>query len=311
MAAKAKSPPQKKRVREMPRHRSFRLTRGRIKNPKPMPGFIWLFRQTFSLIRSHKRLFLGITLVHAVLTFVFVQGLGSTFDLAEVKSEIEELFGEQASRATTAVTLFGYLIGSASSQASDIAGAYQMFFMLITSLAVIWAVRQVQASVRVSVKDSFYKGIYPLVPFLLILVVIGLQFIPFLLGNLIYSTVIANGLAVLTIEKIVWLLFFGLLALLSAYMVTSSIFALYIVTLPEMTPMKALRSAREIVLHRRLSVGIRILILPIVLGVLTAIVFIPLIILAAGLVQPLFLLALSFGLVISHIYMYSLYRSLL
>ena len=68
------------------------------------------------------------------------------------------------------------------------------------------------------------------------------------------------------------------LALLSLYMICSSLFALYIVTLPNVTPMKALRSARQLVLHRRFLVLRKILFMPLALLVLGAIIMIPLII---------------------------------
>lgn len=93
-------------------------------------------------------------------------------------------------------------------------------------------------------RDSYYKGMYPLVPFMLVLLVIGLQLIPLVFGNLIYSSVLQNGLAITVIEKVIWLFLFLMLALLSGYMMISSLFSLYIVTLPDMTPLRALRSAR-------------------------------------------------------------------
>ena len=57
-------------------------------------------------------------------------------------------------------------------------------------------------------------------------------------------------------------------------------FALYIVTLPDMTPMKALRSARELVRYRRWTVLRKVLFLPLMLLVVAAIIMVPIIILA-------------------------------
>ena len=88
---------------------------------------------------------------------------------------------------------------------------------------------------------------YPLIPFILVLLVCCLQLLPLIIGSSLYSLVVSNGIAVQPIEKFVWALLFASLALLSLYMITSSLFALYISTLPDMTPMKALRSARELV----------------------------------------------------------------
>src|SRR5690606_28518012 len=118
----------------------------------------------------------------------------------------------------------------------------QMLLLLIASLAIIWALRKTHGDVKVRARDAFYQGMYPLIPFILVLLVIGLQLLPLLLGSSLYSLVTTNGIAVHAIEQTAWLLLFGGLSLLSLYMLSSSLFALYIVTLPNMTPMKALRS---------------------------------------------------------------------
>jgi len=104
---------------------------------------------------------------------------------------------------------------------------------------------------------------------------------------------------------------FALLALLSLYMVSSSVFALYIVTLPDMTPMRALRSARDLVANRRWSVVRKIIIIPIIFLVLAAVIMIPVILfltpIAPWMMFALFMIAIA----IFHSYMYALYRALL
>ena len=301
----------KPRTREVAKHRSFKLSKQKLKQHAPIPGAISLFKQTFLAIWSNKKLFFGIAVINALISFVFLQGLGSSFDINELKTSFEELFGESGNEIGTAAAIFGYLVGSAGSTPGEASGSYQLSLTLVTSLAAIWAVRQVQAGEKPRLRDSFYKGMYPLIPFLLVLFVIALQLIPLLIGNLIYATVTQNSLAASVAEQVLTLLVFISLALLSGYMLVSSLFAMYISTLPDMTPLKALRSARELVLHRRLAVSIRIVALPIVGLVLAAIVFIPLIIVAAPLAQALFILATSFSLVAAHVYMYLLYRSLI
>lgn len=299
------------RVRVTPKHRTFRLSKKRLKQHKPVPGAIKLFKDTFTILGRNKRLFAGIVLLNAIFSFIFIQGLGSSFNIVELKQNFNELLGGENAQLETAVALFGYLIGTAGSNVGDASGVYQLFLTLITALALIWAVRQIQAGEKPGIRDSYYKGMYPLIPFILVLFVISLQLIPLLFGNLIFSTVMQNGLAVTLLEKAIWLLLFGLLALLSAYMLISSLFSLYIVTLPDMTPLRALRSARELVLHRRLAVALRIIALPVALSLLAALIFIPLLIVAAPIVEPLFLIVTSAGLAVATAYMYLLYRSLL
>lgn len=294
-----------------PRYKSFKLTKKLKVKRTPLPGFFKLFGRALTLLRQNKSLFGGIILINCLLSLVFVAGLTSSFDFVQTKNNIEEFVGEDVGRASLSVTLFGYLISTAGAQAGEIAGTYQLFLTLITSLAIIWAVRQVLAGEKASAKDAFYHGIYPLVPFLLVFAVIALQLVPAIIGMSIYGIIVSGGLAVTALENALWLILLILLCLLSLYMMISSVFALYIVTLPEMTPLKALRSARGLVAHRRLSVSVRIIALPLVLLLAVMVLILPAIIFLPWLATILFLLFGSLSLYLGHSYMYHLYRSLL
>lgn len=299
------------RVKKTLSHRTFKLSKNVRSNTAPLPGAFKLVRLALSLLYANKRLFLGITAVHVLLSVIFVRGFGISDDLVRLKQGLIDLFGEDANQLQIAVALFGQVATSAGTQASEAAGVYQMFLMLIASLAIIWALRQVLARQKITVKDAYYKGQHPVIPFLLVLLVIGLQLIPALIGNTLYATAAKSGLLVTGIEQLLALIIFLLLVLLSFYMIISSTFALYISTLPDMTPMRALRSARELVLNRRLSIALRVIALPLMLLVFSMITIVPLIIFVPLLVEPVFFVMSSLGLLIVHAYMYNLYRSLL
>lgn len=309
-AAKSAPKASKPRVRALPTHRSFRLTKKKLKQYKPVPGPWPLLKESFGLIRSNKKTFIGITVAYGLISFMFIQGFGVTFDLIQAKKSLEEVLGNSSSKISNGVALFSYLAGNSTSSVEG-STAYQVMFGVIISLAVIWAARQAMAGEKPGFRDPFYKGMYPLTPFVAVLVVISIQFIPFALGSLMYSTVLNNGLAVTILEKVLWLLLFGLFVLVTLYLVISSIFALYIVTLPDVRPLSALKSARELVLHRRFAIGVRMLALPIVLIIASFILFVPLIIFATPIAEPLFLCATSFLVVYFHVYMYTLYRHLI
>jgi hypothetical protein len=123
--------------------------------------------------------------------------------------------------------------------------------------------------------------------------------------------VINNGIAIYAVEKILWALLFAGLALLTLYMLSSSVFALYIVTLPDMTPMKALRSARELVRYRRWTVLRKIICLPIILLLVALVIMLPVIILLTPLARWVFFILTMAALLAIHAYMYTLYRELL
>jgi hypothetical protein len=246
-----------------------------------------------------------------LLNLVLVQGIAGGTDVSSLKHSLNQAFTGQLASLASAFSVFVVLIGSSGNGSSQTAGAYQLLLGIITSLAVIWALRQVLAGTPVRIRDAYYRGMYPLVPFILVLLVIGLQLLPLLIGSTLYNLVISNGIAVNLIEKLACLLLFVLLTIWSLYMISASLFALYIVTLPDMTPLKALRSARELVRGRRWTVLRKILCLPIILLIAAAVIMVPIIIVLTPLAQWIFFLLTMFALVAIHDYMYTLYRELL
>lgn len=291
-------------------YRSFRLSK-RIKHPgRPLPSAWRLTVRSCSLLWQHKKLFFGVLFVHAVLQLLLVQGaLGGNF--TEASRIIEDSVGDQWNGLAGGIALFSYLVGSTGQTDTAEANVYQSFLLLLVSLAMIWALRQVLAGHTVRIRDAYYKGMYPLVPFILVLLVVLLQMIPLLIGVWMYQTVVANGIAVSWIEHAFWIVTLGLFATLSVYMICSSLFALYIATLPDMTPMKALRSARELVLYRRWSVVRKFLFLLFVLFMSFALVLIPVIVLYAPAAPIIFYVLTIVTVGFVHTYLYSLYRELL
>lgn len=301
----------KKRVRTVPGHKTFRLSKKTNLKPKPLPGVRTLIKDPFVLMKNNKKLFFGLVIIYSILVFVLTKGLGSSFDIVSTKQEFQDYLGEDGQSLQTSYALFNYLLGSFNGQISDVAGTYQLFISIIVILATIWLCRQLFADKKPDLRDIFYKGMYPLIPFILVLIVISLQLIPAVVGNFVFSTVIQNGLAVSFLEKFLWFLLLISTLLISLYMVLSSVFALNIVTLPDVRPFQALRSARDLVLHRRIGIFARILVVPIVGFLLALLIFVPLIMVAPVLVEPLFLIASCFGLVFMTTYMYNFYRLLL
>lgn len=293
---------------ETKKYTSFKLEK-RIKPVKATgSGAFKLFGSALSLLGRHWKLFGGMLLVYGILNFVVLQGFRAAGgDLSSLKATLEG----DVNQLIGSLTLFAYLISSSGTTVSPTAGAYQFILATVVSLALIWTLRQVYGGVKTRIRDGFYKGMYPLVPFLMVLFVICLQLLPLAIGVLLFNSVMNFGLAATVVEQILWSILCVLLFMLSLYLVCSSIFALYIVCLPDMEPMRALRSARELVRQRRSQVMRRLLFLPLALLLVVGVVTIPLILFATALAVPVFfILGLLLPAVI-HSYMYGLYRSLL
>jgi hypothetical protein len=301
----------KVRTLKLPKYSSFSK---RIKHPGPkLPGSFKILKGSLIVLKQNWKLFLGITVVYTALTLLLVRGFSGGVNVGQLKSSLTSSLQGNANQLSVGVTLFGTLIGSSNSGTTDVAGLYQTTLIILVSLASIWALRQVHAKskTKVSIKNSFYKSTYSLTPFILVLLIVGLQLIPMLIGASIYATVMNNGLAVTVSEQFLWGALFFITALVSLYLITSSIFALYIVTLPDMTPMKALRSARQLVKHRRWTVLRKVLFLPFALLVIFSVIIVPLIIVLPAIAGWVYFILSMAVIVVIHSYMYSLYRELL
>lgn len=301
-----------RRLRQL-KHRGWKPGKRTAWPRQPVPGAWKLTKQAADTLWTHRRLFIGITLVYGLLNLVLVQGLSSSSntDVGSLKHTLNQVFTGDFRSITSSLTIFVVLVGSAGNGSSQTAGAYQVFLFLMVSLAVIWALRQVQAGTSVRVRDAYYRGMYPLVPFVLVLSVIGLQLLPLLIGAELYSLITTNGIAVNAAEKIISGVIFFITACISLYLICSSLFALYIVTLPDMTPLKALRSARQLVRYRRWNVLRKLLWLPLLLLIVAAIVMLPVIIWLTPAAQWIFFVLTMLAVAAAHSYIYNLYRELI
>jgi len=291
-------------------HKSFRLSK-RIKHyHEPVSGPVKLTKKTFKPFIARWRLFLGIFIVYLVLDMLFVHGLNGGIDFSILKKSIQDNNVANQSKFTTATTIFGYILSSNGGTTAD-TGVFQTVLIILISLAIIWSLRQINFSPKIKIRDAFYKSTDQFIPFVLVLIVVVLQLIPILIANWIITNVIGGGIAVSALERFLAYTLSGLLTLLSFYMLCSSLFAVYIVSLPEMTPFRALKGARKVVVHRRWMLMRKILFLLLLLLLIGSVILLPIIMYLPSAAQwTYFILSLLIPFVI-HSYMYSLYRELL
>lgn len=279
----------------------------------PLPGSFKLARNACKMIKDHWKTLGGIVLVYLALNIVFASGissLGSTVD--SIKYNLEQASSDKISPLGTALDGFGSLVASSGTGSSSTGSVLQTVLIVLESLVIIWALRNLSGGKKIGIKQAYYGSMYPLIPFLLVLGLIFIQFLPLLLGApvvsaLLSSVFVAGG----SLPTLIFVFFFALLAGWSFYMVSSSIFALYIVTLPDMQPRRALRSAKNLVKYRRWQIMRKLLFLPIFIFVVMAVVVVPLIMYATFLVAPVFFVLSMLALLFAHTYLYGLYRNLL
>ncbi len=278
------------------------------KNFRKLPNAFHITKAAVLLVWNDRKLFFGIALIHGLLNLVLVQGFSNNSEINSLKSQLQK---GSVGAVTSSLSIFAVLVGSAGNGGSSTAGAYQLPLVIIASLAIIWALRQVKSNNKIRIRDAYYKGMYPLIPFILVLLLVTIQLLPLVIGAALYSAVVTNGIAIGILQNIVFLLIFLVLAAWSIRLVSSSLFALYIVTLPDMTPLKALRSAKQLVRFHRLSLFRKLLFLPFVLLIAAAVVMLPIILLITVLSQWVFFILTMLALLFVHAYVYTIYRELL
>src|SRR3990167_2427027 len=272
------------RARKLTRGQKRKVAKKEAISRKKLPGSFNLTWQVIKILRTYWRTLGGIILIYLLLNMIFASGIsGLNASVAEIKANIQD-----GDKFWEAIGGFSSLVGSAGSSGSQVAQVLQSTLIILESLVIIWALRQLLAGNKIKVKQAYYQSMAPLVPFLLVIAVIFIQLLPLTFGMPIIANILSfifNPGSTLTVLLV---FFFAALATWSFYMISSSIFAMYIVTLPNMQPRQALRSAKNLVRYRRWPLMRRVFFLPIFILVAMAILVVPLILFVSFLVAPVF-----------------------
>jgi hypothetical protein len=297
--------------------RSRKLTKKQVKAKakiearklKPIIGSFRLTWRVLYIFRRYWKPLGGIVLVYLLLNIVFASGISNvsaTFD--NIKTDLNSGGGHGFWHAAGG---FGSLVGSAGASSSGTGSALQSMLFVIESLVIIWALRHLLSGQAVSVKQAYYRSMTPLIPFLLVIFMIILQLMPLTLGGIILTFVATSVLTGTGAATVISAIGFILLAAWSIYMVSASIFALYIVTLPDMHPRSALRAAKDLVRFRRWPVIRKVLFMPVFILVAMGVIIVPLILYAQPIVPIIFYILSMLAILFVHSYLYSLYRDLI
>lgn len=296
---------------EMPKRRWYLPRTWRRNLPLPprrkISSVRALIAATFSLLSKDWRTFTGISVVYALGVLVFVRSFSiassSTEVVSSASSGISQKIGNTVGQIATLLTDANASLSAASS-------VYQIIISTVCALALIWAFRQLLSGEKAGVKQSFYQGMTPLIKYLLVLVMIGVQLLPAAAGGYMFG-ILAGAGVFSGFELTVAGLIFALLAVWSLRLITHSMFALFITTLPDMTPMKSLKSAKKMVYRRRLVIWRKLIGAVVVAALVACILMTPFVLwwpaLAPWMVYVLSVLVVP----VSQAYLYTLYREIL
>jgi hypothetical protein len=306
-------------------HRSFRMTRRRdYARSLQLPGYFSFTFEVNQILRQHKKLFLLLTITYILLSAVLV-GVGSQESYSALTSTLRETGAEVFDGDWSQLGQAGLLFATIATQGLNVAPSesQQIFSVLIgllVWLTTVWLLRNLLAGHKVTLRDGLYNAGAPIISTFLIGLVMVLQLLPVALALLGFSAASASGLLAGGVEAMLFWIAASLLAALSLYWITSTFIALIIVTLPGMYPLRALKTAGDMVVGRRLRILLRLLWMLAAIIVTWALILIPFILLDTWLkgawpaaewvpIIPVILLLLGAGSIVwSSAYVYLLYR---
>lgn len=264
-------------------HHSFRLTRRQdYVRSLVLPGYlrftldvlmqIWLMRKTF---------------FYLVISYTAITALFATVVSQQLYRQVYQSVDASLSGVATGVfgeitkagaLLVGAVGGSLSGTTSEMQQIYAAFIGLFTWLTTIWLLRVKLAGSDSKFRDALYNAGAPIVATFIVSLLLILQLVPGAIGIIGYQTLVESGLASAGILAMLVSLIAILLVIVSVYLTISSVFALVIVTLPGMYPMRALRIAGDLVIARRLRILFRLTWMTFFVVCVWAIVMIPFVI---------------------------------
>lgn len=306
-------------------HRSFRVTRRRdYKRSLKLPGYISFTKHVLSTLWENRKVFILLATLSAVVTALVV-GIASQDTYNLMKKTVDATSGGLFSGTIGEIGKAGLLFltsatGGISPNLSDAQMIYAGLITILTWLICVWLLRNLLAGHKVKLRDAVYNAGAPIVASLILFIVVIIELLPVALALIGYSAASATGLLNNGVEAMLFWIVAGLLALISVYLLTSTFFALVIVTLPGMYPFQAIKVAGDLVIGRRLRILYRMLWMIGLIVLFWALVTIPIILVDSwvkGLwpainwlpVVPIVLLILgSLTIIFSSSYIYLLYR---
>ena len=272
---------------------------------KKLPNVWELIKKTWFEGTTFWRPLTGLLIIYALLYFVLVMGLSFSSYLQNPLST------STGGLSKTLSTIFAVINTNSLTDGtqSDATVLIQFLLFLIASLAFIWTLRKLQALKKIKLRDAYYQGTSTLIPVILVSMVLILTVLPAIAGSAILATALQSGAS--GIETLIVSLISGLLLLLSLVLFVMLWPAFYIVSLPQTRPMQAIRAAAKVTKKHRFAILRKMIMLAILSFVLLFIILLP-IALAVSVIVPevaFVLLFIVFG--FCHVYLYTLYRSLL
>ena len=247
-----------------------------------VPGVMYHIFATFRILFKNWKLFLPFLIIVVVLNAALV-GLMSEASYQQFQDLLDETTVQIAGGDIGNVGKAGMLListittGGLSGESSESAIVFSVIILLIMWLVTIFLLRHLLAGHKVKLRDGFYNALTPLISTFVVFAIGVLQCIPIFFLIIVYSAAVQTDFLATPFYALVFFIFAALMILISGYLLSSSIIALVAVSAPGLYPIKALRTASDLMMGRRVKFIIRLVAVAIMLVIVWVLVMLPLI----------------------------------
>ena len=221
-------------------------------------------------------------IIVVILNVVFI-GIMSEANYIQFQDIMDQTSAEVTGGDIGSVAKAGLLListittGGLSGDSSEAAVVFGVIIFLIIWLTTIFLLRHIMAGHKVKLRDGLYNAMTPLISSFLVFVVAVLQCIPIFILIIAFSAAVRTEFLATPFYALLFFIFAVLMILLSGYLLSSSLIAFIAVSAPGMYPLRALNTASDLMMGRRVRFIIRLIALLIALAIVWVIVMLPLI----------------------------------
>jgi hypothetical protein len=303
-------------------HKSFIRTRRRDKIKKPkLEGYIAFPWYVAGVLWAKKWVYTRFIFTYVLLSATTYGAMQIT-NISSVNTNIDsaaQTLGSVFDPAVRAVITVGSAIGGAfNANLSDIQYLVVTTLYIFTALAIVWLLRQQLAGNAVKVRDGLYSAGAPILALFVLVAIAVAQLIPLALTTLVYVTANSSGILDGGIESAMFGVALLLVIVLTLYFMTTTLFSMFIATIPGTYPIKAYRTARQIVAGQRLRLLLRLLWAVLIILLFWFVILVPVVIITNSMggqntiVIPLAVQFMAgFSVIYGTAYAYLLYRRMI
>ena len=274
-----------KKQDEVRLHRSFKRSYYEDYQRKTeLPSLTSQANAAFKMFFKFWKIFLPLLLIFVGL-YIFLIGAMSENTLADVRANVEQTNkdvadGKIGTVGKAGLTLLGIISTGGLTTMNDAQIVIAVLLFAIIWLVTIYLARHLLAGHQeIKMRDGFYSALSPLVSTLVVGLIIFLEAVPIMLTVIVFQVALTTEFLSTPFYALLFFMFATLMITLSLYLLSSSFFAIIVVSAPGLYPLTAVRMAKNLIMGRRLRFLIRVFYLVIIVALLYLLLLMPAIIL--------------------------------